>query len=357
MFFVIVAFIVAFFFAMNIGASGAAASMGIAYGAGDLRKKTALLICGIGILLGAWIGGERVVQTIGHEIVPNQIISVEIAIIILASATLSLFAANLMGIPLSTSEVTVGAVVGVGIAYQLLFVDHLITIVMFWILVPIIAYILSFFIGRIIKKSKWTLKNKSPGWRKFLVICLVAAGFLEAFSAGMNNVANAIGPLIGAGLMPLSLATITGGLFVALGAYFWGGRVLETNGKKITNLSIPQGIAISSTSGLLVIAASLIGIPMPLTQVTTSAIVGMGSSEKGVAMFQKGVIIRIIKVWCVSPVFSLVIAYGMVKTFMMKDFYTVSVIVSVVIATLGSLSLAYTIKKERQSVHEQGGGI
>jgi hypothetical protein len=34
------------FFAMNIGASGAAASMGVAYGSGAVKKKTyALIIC------------------------------------------------------------------------------------------------------------------------------------------------------------------------------------------------------------------------------------------------------------------------------------------------------------------------
>lgn len=48
------------FFAVNIGASGAAASMGVAYGSGAVKKKTyALIICAVGVLAGAVIGGAK----------------------------------------------------------------------------------------------------------------------------------------------------------------------------------------------------------------------------------------------------------------------------------------------------------
>ena len=56
--------------------------------------------------------------------------------------------------------------------------------------------------------------------------------------------------------------------FVGLGAILLGGKVLETNGKKITKLSLINGSFVSLTSGTLVIIASLFGIPVPLTQAT-----------------------------------------------------------------------------------------
>lgn len=123
---IIVAFIIAFFFAMNIGGSGAAASMGLAYGAGAIQnKRKALFLCGICVFLGAVIGGGEVVKTIGSGIVPQQVFTVKIVIIVLFAATFTLFIANVLGIPLSTSEVTVGSLVGVGIAFQSLYVTAL----------------------------------------------------------------------------------------------------------------------------------------------------------------------------------------------------------------------------------------
>lgn len=211
---------------MNIGGSGAAATMGAAYGSGALsNKRIALVICAIAIFLGSLSGGE-VVKTIGSGIVPSSILQTELVVIVLAAATISLFAANVLGIPLSTSEVTVGAVVGAGIAYQSLYVGKLLWIVSFWLITPLAAFSLAFLIG------KW-LKRKTFQQNKWIGFLLVIAGFFEAFSAGMNNVANAVGPLVGAGLLSVQHGIIFGGLFVALGALFFGSRVLETNGKKL----------------------------------------------------------------------------------------------------------------------------
>ncbi|MDR6226636.1 inorganic phosphate transporter [Desmospora profundinema] len=354
-----VAVAVACFFAMNIGASGAAASMGVAYGSGAVRRRrVALLLCGLGVFLGAALGGGEVVKTVGEGIVPTSLLSVEVAVIILASACLSLFIANLIGIPLSTSEVTVGAVVGVGIAFQALYLSNLTVIVSFWILTPIAAFTIAFFAG---KGIHW-LEKKFPSllgstWKRWLTLLVVATGFLEAFSAGMNNVANAVGPLVGAGLLSISEGIWIGGLFVALGALLLGGKVLETNGKRITRYSLLEGSAISGTGATLVITASLWGIPVPLTQVTTSAIIGIGTAQKGFSLWQKGVIVQMAQVWAVSPVVSLVIAYGLVQALIHGDMWSVIAVVCVFLATLGSISLVRSVRRDKRSVHEHGGGI
>lgn len=353
-----VAFIVSFFFAMNIGASGAAAAMGVAYGSGAIkRQSTALLLCGFGVFLGS-LGGGEVVKTIGSGIIPSSTLTIQIVVIILTAATISLFAANIMGIPLSTSEITVGAVVGVGIAYQAVYFHKLLFIVSIWIIIPVIAFVFTFFIG------KWflALKQKYPqleqgSWQKTFMTLLIITGFFEAFSAGMNNVANAVGPLVGAGLISVSHATVFGGLFVSLGAVLLGRRVLETNGKKITNFSPFEGSAISGTGAILVIISSIFGLPVPLTQITTSAIIGIGTAKSGFYIWQKRIVIQLLKVWFVSPIFSLVISYSLVKLLLDSDLYTIIAILSVCLATLGIISLKKTIAEEKRSLHENGGGI
>lgn len=239
----ILAFIIALFFAMNIGASGAAASMGIAYGAGAVRKRQAALwISGIGVFLGAMIGGGEVVKTIGSGIIPTSILNVHIVVIILGASAISLFIANIAGIPLSTSEVTVGSIVGVGVAFQAVFTDKLLVIVMYWLIIPIAAFFLAFLIGQLLKKAEAKLRwLKQQKWARLLTALVILTGFLEAFSAGMNNVANSVGPLVGAGLLSVSSGTFLGGLFVAIGAICLGSRVIETNGKKSPSFRFCKG--------------------------------------------------------------------------------------------------------------------
>jgi sulfate permease len=361
MWFTYVAIAVALFFAMNIGASGAAASMGVAYGSGAIKRKlVALIIVAVGVFLGAYLGGGEVVKTVGSGIVPSELLTVELVIIILLSATLTLFVSNMMGIPLSTSEVTIGSVVGVGVAYKTLFVKNILVIVSFWIIVPIVAFIMALVAGYLIAKlekkdPRW--RGTSGGWKRWLTLLVIAAGFLEAFSAGMNNVANAVGPLVGAGLIGEGTGVFWGGLFVALGAILLGGKVLETNGKKITNMSLLQGTAISGTGGLLVAIASIFGIPVPLTQVTTTAILAIGTAEHGFSLWQKGIISKIMKVWLVSPLLSLVVSYTLVKIFIGLDAYILLVLAALLISTLGLRSLYHMIQEEKRVINEDGGGI
>ncbi len=341
---------VAMFFAMNIGASGAAASMGVAYGAGAIkRRQTALLLCAIGIILGAAFGGGNVIKTMGSGIIPSSVLSIKVILIIFISATVALFLANMLGIPLSTSEVTVGSVVGVGIAFRALYFQNVMSIMLLWIVIPIVSFLIAYFAGKLVSwlKHRWKLTHK---YQRTLGIVLIVSGFLEAFSAGMNNVANAVGPLVGAGVLSLSTGALLGGSFVALGALVFGKRVIETNGYRITRFSLAEGCAISGTSAGLVIGASLLGIPVPLTQITTSSIIGIGTAKNGFQLWQKDVITRMLKVWAVSPVFSLVISYSMVKLFLESDLYTLVAIGSVVLATVGSSSLIKSIRTQKRTV-------
>lgn len=335
--------------------------MGAAYGSGAVKNKlVAMLLVAVAAFLGAVIGGGEVVKTISGGIISSGLMVGEVVVIVLAAATLTLFGANLMGIPLSTSEVTVGSIVGVGLAYQSVYVTNLLVIMSFWLLVPLAAFACAFVLGKLVKRidRRWPdLQRPGSRGERWLCWLLVACGVYEAFSAGMNNVANAVGPLVGAGMMTASDGVWLGGLAVAAGCLLLGGKVLETNGKKITSMSLLQGSVVSATGGSLVIAASLFGIPVPLTQATTCAILGVGTAEKGFRLWQKGIIKQIAMVWIVSPVSSLVVSFGLVHLFLLGDMYILIALASVFVATLGSVVLVRLIRRENSSINDQGGGI
>lgn len=323
--FILLAIGIGLLFAMNIGASGTAAAMGAAYGGGAIRVRwKAMALVGVFSLLGAVFGGKEVVQTMGGGIVPSHLLHAEITVIILFSACSTLFVANHMGIPLSTSEVAVGAVVGAGIALKMLYINHLLLIMGTWLALPFAAFAISYVLGKGVPRLEKKLNTlpQQGKVKKGLTLLLVGAGCYEAFSAGMNNVANAVGPLVGADLLDVHTGVWLGGSFVAIGALALGGKVLETNGTKLTRLSLIRAFMVSVTSGTLVLIASVFGLPVPLTQATTLAIVGVGTADHGFSVWKGHQVFRkVIKVWIVSPLASLMISYALIQTMWLENLY------------------------------------
>lgn len=297
-------------FALNIGASGTAAAMGAAYGGRAVSRRTAQILAGTFALLGAVLGGGAVTKTIGQGIVPEGMISVSGAAIVLAAACITLSLANYLRIPLSTSEVTVGAVAGLGIALGHFNTGYLLFLVGLWVVFPVLAGGLGWLVARIVHRPIYQRleRGRARHVRRAVGLLLIGAGCFEAFAAGTNNVANALGPLVGAGLIDPQLGLVLGGLALGLGASTVGGRVLETNGR-LTHLTYVGGAIVSLVAGGLTLAASILGLPVPLTQATTAAIAGVGAGAGGCRAVDAHLVRRILLVWGTSPVTSLMIAY------------------------------------------------
>jgi len=324
---------IACFFAMNIGASGTAASMGAAYGGGAIKnRRLAVALCGIVALLGALLGGGEVTKTISSGVIPESIVDLPISVIIIASAALVLFISNKLGIPLSTSEVAVGSLIGVGIVFKEIMLLKVLGIVTVWMILPVCAYWIAKLLGFATKWLEQNFLKKHPAQKrihKALVVLLIFFGCYEAFAAGMNNVANAIGPLIAAGTISMNNGIILGGLFLCLGAILLGGPVLETNGKKITDLSLLEGSVVSFTSGSLVIIASIFGIPVPLTQATTMSIIGVGSAKKREGSIWKNETVqKIIVVWIISPIIAMIGSYSLIHFFIFQSPFPLIILLS-----------------------------
>ncbi|MDP4084275.1 MAG: inorganic phosphate transporter [Bacillota bacterium] len=335
---------------MNIGASGAASSMGIAYGSGIIKRQIALFLCGCAVFWGAWLGGGEVVKTIGNGIVPSSTFTASIALIVLASAAMSLALANIFGIPLSTSEVAVGSVIGAGIVYQSVFIGKIIWISMFWLLTPFLAFFIALLAESLLKLKIINNLIRNPKARPIVALLVVIMGMFEAFSAGMNNVANAVGPLVAAGLMTKGAGILWGGLAVSIGSILFGHRVIETNGRKITSLKLEEGCVISGIGASIVTIASLFGIPVPLTQITTSSIIGIGFVNQGKEVFKKAIVFRLLTVWIVSPVLSMVLSYTIIQLVIVQNIYPIIAMAGVFISVIG---ITYLLKQTTSKTTQQ----
>jgi sulfate permease len=306
---VFLAFILAAFFAMNMGGSGMSPAFAGGYGAGVVTRKKAALLFGVFVLLGAYIAGDKVVTTISRGIVSQNVIDVKVTLVILLSAAISLFIANMLRVAVSTSSVTVFSLISVGLYFRQLYAPMLLRIFSFWLVLPLIAYILTYL------SSKFILPLENRPWIRrhqgFLKVFVLAIGCYVAFSVGSNNVANAVGPLVGSKIIGGKSGVLLIAPFFGLGGLFFR-RVLDTVGKEITGLGI-LGAAINGiVIGSLLLLSSAFGMPEPMVMLDATSIMGIGSANSSHRFIATQKVVRkIFTLWIISPLISMAVTYSL----------------------------------------------
>jgi PiT family inorganic phosphate transporter len=160
------------------------------------------------------------------------------------------------------------------------------------------------FLSRVrVKKGDRPLRNVE---RVFAVLQVMTACAV-AFAHGSNDVANAIGPLaavvnVGQGAAMGAKATLApwmlmvGGLGIVLGLATWGYRVMETVGRKITELTPSRGFAAELAAALTIVLASRMGIPVSTTHILVGSVLGVGLA-RGIGALDLRVLGMILASW------------------------------------------------------------
>ena len=122
--------------------------------------------------------------------------------------------------------------------------------------------------------------------KMFASLQILSASYV-AFAHGANDVANAIGPLAAAldiikkGNLSLqstvpSWLLALGGVGIVVGLATWGWRVMETIGKKITELTPTRGFSAEFGAAITILIASKFGLPISTTHCIVGAVLGVG---------------------------------------------------------------------------------
>ena len=165
----ILAAVIGFYMAWNIGANDVANAMGTSVGSHALTFKQAIIIAGIFEFLGAVLAGNHVASTIGKGVVnplifgsnPNDYIFGMLSSLLAAGLWLNI--STKIGWPVSTTQSIVGAVVGFGIISKGSGAIHwnvIINIVASWIISPIMGGVISFLVFSFILKK--ILRSRFP---------------------------------------------------------------------------------------------------------------------------------------------------------------------------------------------------
>jgi len=125
------------------------------------------------------------------------------------------------------------------------------------------------------------------GVEKIFVYLQIISACLVAFAHGTNDVSNAIGPVaaifgvlktqeVSAQSVIPSWLLALGGAGIVIGLATWGWRVIETIGKKITELTPTRGFAAEFGAATTILLASKLGLPISSTHALVGAVFGVG---------------------------------------------------------------------------------
>jgi phosphate/sulfate permease len=296
------------FIAFGIGSNDTSNALGICIGCGVIKLRRALLVFGVFVLLGILLQGQKVMKTVGKDLVE---VNLSIIGISLSVAAVLIIISNWKKLPLSTHQVIIGSLAGSGIASgaDVNFMA-LMEIVASWIISPVVAFFSALFLYRAMEKtiSKLSLFRIE----RILRALLLFSGILIAYNTGANELATILGPVIHSGLMEKMRASLIGSLFVFLGAVILSHRVIETIGKGITTLDPYSGFAAQFGAGMCVLFFTFLGMPISTTYCIIGAISGVGMS-KGMKTVKLDLIKKIIANLVLAPSLAFLISFIIMK--------------------------------------------
>jgi PiT family inorganic phosphate transporter len=276
-----------------------------------LRPDHAILMSATANFVGA-LTGTAVARTISSGIASTP--DGAEGQIIVAAALVGAIAWDLitwrLGIPSSSSHALIGGLIGAVIAASG-------TGALKWdgilgkVLVPLVSSpVLGIVVGFTFMVVLFNVfRNVHP--RKlndrFRRLQVMSAAFM-AFSHGSNDAQKTMGimtlALIAGGVLPHDAkiplwVILLAASAISLGTAAGGWRIIKTMGQRVVKLDPVHGFAAETTAATIILGASTFGMPVSTTHVISSAIMGVGSSDRFSAV-RWGVAGNIIIAWVLT---------------------------------------------------------
>jgi len=252
------------------------------------RPATALGITAVAEFSGPFLFGVAVATTIGDEVAVENVLNLKIIIASLIGAIIWNLITWFLGIPSSSSHALIGGMVGAvltGAGLHAIKLDGLEKVVIALVTSPLIGFVIGFLITRLIY---FLARNATPSINKFFKNSQLITAVGMAFSHGTNDAQKTMGvitlSLVISGVLPSFkvptwvIASSAGA--IALGTALGGWRLIRTLGGRFYKIRPLHSFATQLTSSLVILTASFLGLPVSTSQVVSSAIIGVGVSER-----------------------------------------------------------------------------
>lgn len=306
---VIVVVVTAFAFDFTNGFHDTANAMATSIATGALKPRVAVLIAGVLNLVGAFLS-IQVAKTISNGLVDETKITPVVVFAGLCGAILWNMMTWLLGLPSSSSHALFGGLIGAAVVAAgfnaVNFGNVISKIILPALLSPIIAGVVALiatYLG-----YKIAARGRDSTVKKGFRIGQILSASMVALAHGTNDAQKTMGvitlTLITANVLPKGSGPpfwviLGAGLSIALGTYLGGWRIIQTLGKRVSDIQTPQGFAAESASAAVILTSANLGFALSTTQVATGSIFGAGAGRR-LATVQWGVAGQMVIAWLVT---------------------------------------------------------
>jgi sulfate permease len=138
---------------------------------------------------------------------------------------------------------------------------------------------------------------------------VIAASCYNAFSVGTNNVANAVGPLSGAGIIGETVGLLLIAPIFGLGSFLFS-EPLKTVSERIVPLGLLTAPIVCLVTGTLMIGASLFGVPQSFVMIKLTSVFAISGLKNGHKLtFLNPVTKKTYLTWLTTPTIAVIISY------------------------------------------------
>jgi len=250
--------------------------------------QTALVITATAEFLGPFLFGVVVANTIGSQVIDSSVLTLDAIAACLIGAILWNLITWLFGIPGSSSHALIGGMVGavwIGVGFHAIKLAGLYKVLIALIASPLIGFIGGFLVTRLIY---FLASHATPRINDFFRNAQFFTAVALGLSHGTNDSQKTMGIItlslvIGGALPAFHVPTWTVAVSAAamsIGAFFGGWRLVRVLGGKFYKIRPLHSFSTQLTSAIVILLASLFGVPVSTSQVVSSAIIGVGSSER-----------------------------------------------------------------------------
>ncbi len=254
-----------------------------------LSPRRALVLTTICETLGPCIFGVAVANTIGHDIISGDTVTLAVVIAALLGAIVWSLLTWWMGIPSSSSHALIGGIIGAAAiehGFGVIHIAGLKKILLALFISPFIGLVVGFILQRLILNFMVAVRAE-PRANNFFRAGQIFTGCALGLSHGANDAQKTMG-MIAMGLVATGFQKqfavswwiiAIGAASIGAGTAAGGYRLIKTLGFKLYKIWPIHGFTTQFASAAVILTAALAGGPVSTTQVVSGAILGVGASE------------------------------------------------------------------------------
>lgn len=300
------ALIAGLFMGWAVGSNDAANVFGPAVTSRSLRFWTAAGLSSIFVILGAVFIGSRGFVTYA-AIGPQTLLS---SFIIMLAAATTVALMTLLGLPISSTQATVGAIIGASLIGGGVNLQPLYKIFLSWVLTPLGGLIAAYLPYKLATSfpaaaiGRFATHDRLVRWGLVLATCYCA------YSLGANNVANVTGVYVGAGVLSTVAAALLGAAAIALGILTFSKNVIRTVGSRLVSLDPFAALAVICGEAITLHVYAMLGVPVSASQAVVGAVLGIGL-VKGTKTINTRVLLMVLSGWLGTPAIACGLCLGL----------------------------------------------